>query len=187
MKKFSLSVLALAFVSLSACSHNPNKAEKIETEMEKSSQISGDTTLGVKKGNMVVQKKTLMAEELRDLQNDVYSTEDKVYGNAKYNSLGLYGVLRNCKLSLSDKKNGGDGKLMWTEPIDRVTDKEDDFQIGLDEKDKIVALNEEFVKDRIARFREYKRVLKKREIEYQEKLDICQAELKSRQTEKASN
>ena len=177
LKGLALGVCGLAM----ACSHNPNKAEKIETQMENTSQVSGETSLGIKDGNLVVQKKTMMAEELRDLQNEVYSLEDHVYGNQKFGSLGLYGVLRSCKLQLSDKKNGGDGKLMWTEPLDRVTDKEEDFQIGIDEKEKIVALNEEFLKDRIARFRNYKKLLKKREVEYQEKVEICQAELKSKQ------
>jgi hypothetical protein len=140
--------------------------------------------VGVKEGNMIVQRKTLMSEELRKLQYDVYELEDHVYGNAKYGSKGLYGVLKDCRKSLSDKKNGGTGKLSWTEPIDRVTDKEEDWKIGLDEKNKVVGVSEEYLKDRIERFREYKRVLMKREEEYQDKVDICKAELRSRQSDK---
>jgi hypothetical protein len=78
---------------------------------------------------MVVQKKVMMNEELRKIQYEVYELEDRVYGNRKYGSLGLYGVLRDCRLQISDTKNGGDGKLKWTEPIDRVTDKEEEFKI----------------------------------------------------------
>lgn len=175
-KLASLLVLGLMFVG---CSSNPHKAEKIETEMEKQSQVR-DEQIGVKDGNMVVQKKTLMSEELRRLQNEVYETEDKVYGNRSYGSKGLYGVLKDCKKELSDKRNGGDGKLIWTEPIERVTDKEEQFKIGLDENDKIVAVSEEFLKDRITRFQEYKRILSKRQDEYSEKLEICKTELASR-------
>ncbi|MBC7420303.1 MAG: hypothetical protein H7328_06195 [Bdellovibrio sp.] len=165
---------------LSSCASNPNKAEKIDTRLDHSGQVSGDTELGVKNGNMVVQKKVMMNEELRKLQYEVYELEDRVYGNRKYGSLGLYGVLRDCKLQLSDPKNGGDGKLMWTEPIDRVTDKEDDFKIGLDESKKLVGVSEEFLSERIARFRGYKSLLAKRQDEYEEKLAICKSDLKSR-------
>lgn len=176
-----VSVIAALAAGLVACSSNPHKAEKIETEMEKTQAISGQESLGIKDGNMVVQKKVEMNEELRRLQNEVYSLEDRVYGNRKYNSLGLYGHLKECRMKVSSKEMGGDGKLKWTEPIDRVTDKEDDFQIGIDEREKIVGVSEEFLKDRIKRFRGYRAVLQKREDEYEEKVEICKTELASRE------
>ncbi len=148
--------------------------------MQNSQQVSGDTAVGVKDGNMVVQKKVIMNEELRKLQYEVYELEDRVYGNRKYGSLGLYGVLRDCRLQISDTKNGGDGKLKWTEPIDRVTDKEEDFKIGLDEEKKLVGVSEEFLADRIKRFKTYKTLLNSREDEYEEKLAICKADLKTK-------
>ncbi|AGH95870.1 hypothetical protein [Pseudobdellovibrio exovorus] len=164
-----------------ACSSNPNKARDIETKMENSSEVTGDTSLGIKDGMMVVQKKVQMNEELRRLQYEVYELEDRVYGNRKYGSLGLYGVLRDCRLQLSDPKNGGDGKLKWTEPIDRVTEKEEEFKIGIDEEKKLVGVSEEFLADRIKRFKGYKTILDKRQDEYEEKVAICKAELKSKQ------
>lgn len=188
MKAYRLSLnlmgCVVAAAALGACSHNPHKAEKINTKIEKEDHISGDTSLGVKDGNMVVQRKVMMNEELRSLQNEVYELEDRVYGNRKYGSLGLYGVLRDCRTQLADKDNGGNGKLMWTEPIDRVTDKEDEFKIGLDEKDKLVGVSEEMLKDRIGRFRNYKTVLMKRQDEYEEKVSICKNELKAKKADK---
>ncbi len=180
MSRFCTMALALGVLALMGCSSNPHKAEKIDTEMENSNSVTGDTKLGIKDGNLVVQRKTQMNEELRRLQNEVYGLEDRVYGNRKYGSKGLYGALKTCRLKLSSKEMGGDGKLMWTEPIDRVTDKEDEFNIGIDEKDKIVAVKEEFLKDRIKRFKGYKRVLQKRQDEYEEKLEICDAALASK-------
>lgn len=167
---------------LMSCVHNPNKAEKIDTKMKTDSVISGDESVGVKDGNMIVQKKVQMNEELRRLQYEVYELEDRVYGNRKYGSLGLYGVLRECKMQSSDPKNGGDGHLKWTEPMDRVTDKEEDFKIGIDEKKKLVGVSEEFLSDRIERFRGYKKTLMQRQDEYEEKVSICQAELKSQKS-----
>lgn len=185
MKKLFL-LLALV---VSACSSNPHKAKEIDTKIDHSDHVTGDTAVGVKDGNMVVQKKVMMNEEVRRLQNEVYELEDRVYGNRKFGSMGLYGVLRDCKSQISDPKNGGDGKLAWTEPMDRVTDKEDEFKIGLDEKGKLSGVSEEFLKDRIARFKEYKNVLNKRQDEYEEKVAICKSDLKSRKAsaEKSSN
>ena len=177
---FAYASLSIAALLLASCSSNPNKVKDIDTKMENAANISGDTALGVKDGNMVVQKKVMMNEELRKLQYEVYELEDHVYGNRKYGSLGLYGVLRDCRMQLSDPKNGGDGKLKWTEPIDRVTDKEDDFKVGIDEEKKLVGVSEEFLIDRIKRFKEYKNILEKRQDEYEEKVAICKADLKSK-------
>lgn len=174
-------LLALLSLTIWSCSSNPHKAEKIETNVENGQSLNSETTLGVKDGNMVVQKKVDMNEELRKLQYEVYELEDRVYGNRKYGSLGLYGVLRDCKSQLADPKNGGEGKLIWTEPMDRVTDKEDDFKIGIDEQNKLVAVTEEFLKDRIERFRGYKKLLNKRQDEYEEKVAICKTDLKAKQ------
>ena len=178
-------LVLVATVTLSACASNPNKAEKIETKIDNKGVITGDTSVGVKNGDMVVQRKVLMSEELRRLQYEVYELEDHVYGNRKYGSLGLYGVLKDCRGQLAEKANGGDGKLLWTEPLDRVTDKEEDFKLGLDEKSQLVGVSEEFLKDRIERFRNYKMILQKRQDEYDDKVAICKNELKSRRADDA--
>ncbi len=175
-------VLAGGFVG---CASNPHKAKEIETEMEKSSTF-GTEKIGVKDGNMVVQKKVEMNDELRRLQNEVYSLEDRVYGNRKYGSAGLYGALKTCRVKQTSKEMGGDGKLMWTEPMDRVTDKEDEWEVGVDEQEKIVGVSEEFLKDRIVRFQKYKQTLQKRQDEYEEKLEICDAAVKAKEFENSA-
>src|SRR3984957_15319211 len=175
-----LSFVLTSVLLVSACKSNPNKAEKVDTSLKNADAVNGEEQVGVKDGNMVVQKKVAMNEELRRLQYEVYELEDRVYGNKKYGSKGLYGALKDCKAEGASKKYGGDGKLTWTEPIDRVTDKEDEWNIGIDEQDKIVGVSEEFLKDRIARFQKYRQTLKKREGEYEEKLEICDADLKAK-------
>lgn len=190
LNEFSVSAAALLAaglltLSLAGCSSNPHKAEEIETKIDNKGQVSGDTTVGVKDGDMIVQKKVLMNEELRRLQNDVYELEDRVYGNRKYGSKGLYGVLKDCRADLSSKALGGTGKLQWTEPIDRVTDKEEEFKVGLDDKKQLIGVSEEFLKDRIDRFKQYKLVLQKRQDEYEDKVEVCKAEVKSRQADAA--
>lgn len=184
MKSLLILLAGVSLVLLTQCKSNPHKAEKIDTEIRNHGQVSGDTSLGVKDGNMLVQKKVQMNEELRRVQTEVYELEDRVYGNRKFGSLGLYGVLRQCKSDISDPKYGGDGKVKWTEPMDRITDKEDEFKIGLDEKDKLVGVSEEFLKDRLERFRGYKKTLMARQDEYEEKVQICKTEMRSLQAKK---
>lgn len=173
-------IVPLTLGFLVGCTSSPHKAEKIETAMTGDQTITGSERVGVKNGNMVVQKKVEMNEELRRLQYEVFELEDKVYGNRKYGSKGLYGALKDCKFETVSKKNGGDGKLMWTEPADRITDKEEEFNIGIDEQNKLVGVSEEFLKDRITRFNKYRSTLLKRQDEYEEKLEICDAGLKAK-------
>lgn len=182
--KFSTLIAIVGIALIVGCRGNPHKAEKIETEIENVDVVSGDTSVGVKDGNMVVQKKVQMNEELRRLQYEVYELEDRVYGNRKYGSLGLYGVLRDCRSQLSDPKNGGDGKMKWTEPMDRVTEKEEEFKIGIGEKDKLIGVSEEFLKDRLERFKGYRSVLNRRQDEYEEKVAVCKTELKAQRAGK---
>lgn len=180
MKSRLILISTVTVAALVGCKSNPHKAEKIDTKLDRAQDVSAGESVGVKDGNMVVQKKVAMNEELRKLQYEVFELEDRVYGNRKYGSKGLYGALKSCREELVSKKYGGNGKLMWTEPADRVTDKEQEFNIGLDEKDKIVGVSEEFLKDRIARFVNYRQTLTKRQDEYEEKLEICDADLKAK-------
>jgi hypothetical protein len=183
MFKKSLRLALGAFTLILISCSSVHKAEKIETQLDKKQDVGAQEELGLKNGEMVVQKKVMMSEELRRLQTEVYENEDKIYGNRKYGSQGTYGTLKECRKDLADKKNGGDGKLKWTEPIDRITDKETEFKIGLDEKDQLVGISEEFLKDRIERFKKYKLILQGREDELTEKLDICQTEVKSQKAD----
>jgi hypothetical protein len=173
-------VLVGLAVVMSSCSSNPHKAQNIDTEMERAQSVGAGGKIGLKDGDMVYQKKVEMNEELRDLQIEVYELEDKVYGNRKFGSKGIYGVLKRCRTDLSSPENGGDGKLKYMPPLDRVTDKEEKYEVGIDENDKLVAVTEEFLLDRIKRFKDYKFTLQKRQDEFQEKVDICEAELKAR-------
>lgn len=177
-----LLLLTLSLSYLAACS-SKHKVQEIETQLENKETVVGQEQVGVKDGLMVVQKKVNMAEELRRIQYDTYGLEDRIYGNPKYGSLGLYGVLRRCKNDLSDKALGGDGKVIWQEPLERVIKDEDNFNVGLDEEQRLVGVSEEYLKDRISRFKEYQKVLSSRRDEYEEKVLVCQSELKARKHE----
>lgn len=180
MKKWSL---ALVSVALFACSHNPNKAEKIQTEIDTKTNLGNDTQVGLKDGNMVYQKKVLIGEELRDLQIKAHELEAQVYGGRRYfDNRGLWGALKDCREQVSML---GDGKLQWTEGREYVIPDEDNYAIGLDEKNSLVGVSEEFLKDRLQRFKQYRDVLEKRYDDFTERIRVCKLELQAKQKEAA--
>ena len=147
MKHNSYLVLSIlgAALAIAGCKSNPNKAEKIETNLESAEKVSGTQKVGLNKdGEMVTLDKTAMSEKLRDLQNTVYGLEDEVYGTRKLGSQGLYGDLKGCLKKLSSKQYGGNGQLIWTEPLDRVTDKEEEMKVGVDDNKALIGVSEEF-------------------------------------------
>ncbi|WP_347358855.1 hypothetical protein [Bdellovibrio sp.] len=178
-------VFAFVVLSLVGCA-SQHKAKDVDTKVDMSAPVRGDSVVGVKDGDMVYQRKVAMNEELRRLELDVYNLEANVFGGPRYlDNRGLYGVLRDCRVQLGDVKNGGDGKVRWTESREYVTPDEDFSSIGVEDKKRIVGVSEEFLKDRMTRFRGYKATLEKRQDEYETKVKVCQMELTS-QKQKAS-
>jgi hypothetical protein len=168
----ALNIVAFLMVS---CASNPNKAIQIDTNIDHAQNIGANTDLGIKDGNTVVQRKVLMSEELRTLKIKAYDLEAEVYGGSRYfNNRGLWGVLRDCIFEKAKFENGGEGKLGHM-PEERVYVIPDDQEreIGLDEKGKIVGLSEEFLKDALNRYREYIRVLSNRESDYNDRIAAC--------------
>jgi hypothetical protein len=178
----ALAPMILAALALGACASNPNKAKDLDTSIEKSEAINDRSSIGVKDGNMIYQKKVLIAEELRNLQIKTHEMESALYGGPRYlDNRGYWGVLKDCREQLSLLE---DGKLKWAEKREYVIQDTDKVQMGLDEKGKIAGLTEEFLNDRLVRYREYKAVLEVRTEDMQEKVASCRLELKAKKKEK---
>lgn len=173
---YKVLVLLTPFI-LSACA-SKHKAKDVDTSVDMSAPVRSDSVVGVKDGDMVYQRKVAMNEELRRLELDVYDLEAKVVGGPRYlDNRGLYGVLRDCRVQLGDINNSGDGKVRWTEKREYVTPDDDYSSIGVEDKKRIVGLSEEFLKDRLERFKNYKRILENRQDEYETKVKMCELEL----------
>jgi hypothetical protein len=178
-------VIAIALFSV-ACSHGIVKSEydqdhsarNLTTTLDHQESANSET-VGVRSGDLIVQKKQLLTEELRDLMIAVYTLQDQVYGTEAYRTEGALGLLRACKVKLASKYNGGDGKFVWTEPVDRIADKDQDVAVGLDEQKKLVAVSEEYISDRITRFRDYKRILTERRDRIESLVDSCHSDLEA--------
>ncbi|KYG64387.1 hypothetical protein AZI85_02900 [Bdellovibrio bacteriovorus] len=170
-------LLVCAVFAVAACS-SKHKAKDIDTTVDMSAPVRSDSVVGVKDGDMVYQRKVVMSEELRRLELDVYDLEAKVLGGPRYlDNRGLYGVLRDCRVSLGSVENSGDGKVRWTESRQYVTPDDDFSSIGVEDKKRIVGVSEEYLKDRLARFKDYKNTLEKRQDEYETKVKVCELEL----------
>lgn len=162
----------------SGCKSNPHKAEVLETKTEQESVVAGGELLGVNAdGDMVYQRKVIMAEEMRKLQNNVNEMEDKVYGTRKYNTKGLHGKYADCLRKLKAEQKADLPKL---DKAERWADKDEDMKMGIAKDDqKLAGVSEEKLKDRVAKFQEYRRLLQDREDEYSENIKSCEERRKS--------
>lgn len=186
--------ILLFFISflVVSCSSNPNKAEKIETTLEKSQSLgNGDMGLN-EKDEMVFRRKFKLANYLRDLQSDVYELETYVYGSSTLGRPGQYGALRECRDFVRSKHLKGDGKVSPMPKKLILTIKEDatitdilnktrDGKIGIDEKKEVVAISDEYILDRIKRFESHKDAYLKQKEQFEEDLRICNADVKEKQ------
>jgi len=166
-------LVALTLLGLVACS-SKHKAEEKDTRLEKSQAINNNTNLGLRDGNVTVQTKVFLAESLRGLEKEVYGMENDVYGNEKFGTRGTQGVLKDCEKKLADPRIGGTGKLKPFQASDRVTDLEEELKFVIDENGNLVGVTEEKLRDRIERFRGYKKVLSARKAEINTEIDICE-------------
>ena len=196
-----LALISLAGLLFVACASNPNKEEKIKTNLDNKENVGGGETLGTNdKGEMVVQNKIRLATYLHDLQIQVYSLETTIYGDESVGRSGLYGVLRDCKDQARSKKYGGDSKVSPPPAKDIKTAGEDvsigsmidklkPGQIGRDEQKQLVGVTEEYLGDRIKRFEGYKTSYQERKDWFDEEVRKCQTDLKDKQAayEKADN
>lgn len=158
-------ILALGTIG---CSSNPHKAESAKTELENSEDVGGGVSLGQNSsGEVVTSRQEKLADQLRDLQHEVYDMEAEIYGNEKLGRKGLYGVLRDCL------DRGGEAKRLPSKSI--LTKGEDKFngKMVLNEKKKLVNVSEEYYLERIKRFESYKDSYENQKEDFDEKLRVC--------------
>ncbi|HND86396.1 MAG TPA: hypothetical protein PLU50_11330 [Pseudobdellovibrionaceae bacterium] len=161
----------LIALTLSSC--KSNKAKVIETEISKGTAVGGDTQVGVDDSdNMILQKKINLAEEIRRTRENTFDLEDRVYGNRKYGSVGLYGRYKLCfdKKAEEARKN-----LPKPGVLDRWTDQNENLKIGYNQnKDSLIALKEEKLRNYLDQLNERSQQLQKREDELNESITKCE-------------
>lgn len=180
MKSLFSGLLALAFLAgCATATEKKNSIKDVDTRLKEEKEVSGGDRLGLRDDKVKVQKKVLLAEELRGLENEVYNMENEVYGNRQFGTKGLYGVYFECMGELNSVELGGSGKLAPIEPPAKVIKEDQDLTFGRDEKGDLVGISEEYLSERIERFKKYRDVLSKRRSEYELKVQICENDVKA--------
>ena len=183
--KILILVLVLGLVGCSTSHKEKSKVKNLEdSQLEKVKTVAGGDKLGIRDDAFKIQKKVDLAENLRDLENNTYGIEYEVYGNREYGTKGLYGAYSDCKAEVNSIQYDGTGKMHPIEDPAPVINEEHKFEYGVDKKGDLVGISEEFLSERIERFKKYKVVLNKRRTEYETKLRICENDLKQAKIKK---
>ncbi len=174
--KFSKSIVGLAVVFLASC--GSKQIKEIDTDLSDKQRMGSETLGKNKEGNFVVQKKESLASYLLELQRDVYSLEEGIYGNKAYGNKGKYGVLEDCRIEVRAKSNGRwemvdpAPKTILSKEESRITKK-----MGIDEKGDLVMFTEEELTNRIKRFEGYKRNYEAQDDWYDTEIKACKVGL----------
>lgn len=160
--------VALLMMLGAGCASNPHKAEEAKTELENSEDVGGGVSIGQNSsGEVVSNRQEKLADQLRDLQREVYGLETEIYGDTKLGRKGLYGALKDCL------DRDGSAKRLPSRAI--LTKGEDKFngKMVVNERKKLVNVSEEYFLDRIKRFEGYKDAYESQQEDFEEKLRVC--------------
>ncbi|AHZ86308.1 hypothetical protein Bb109J_c0966 [Bdellovibrio bacteriovorus] len=164
MKKVLLAGLMIA--GLMGCSSK----DKLDTELE-DAQLMGRETVGKRDDNYVIQEKKNLVQHLQEVQTDVYTMEENIYGNRDLGNKGKYGVLRDCKIEASPQA----GSKVDMVPKNILTEEEGQLarQTGVDESGTLITLREEDLNKRLKRFEGYKSAYEKQEEWFDNEIQAC--------------
>ncbi len=176
MKKLFLFMFAASFV---ACS-SKKKLESVETEMEDQARINATTAIGKSEsGDTVIQEKIKLVDYLLELERQVYTSEETIYGNKSYGNVGKFGVLENCMTELQKKTTGKWGMVELPEKVLLTKLGAPKKKAGIDEKKNLVILSEEEITSRIKRFEDYKQTYENQEEWFDIEIKNCSLKLKN--------
>jgi len=171
--------LLLSIIAMMACS-SKKKIENVETEIEDANAINNTTSIGKNSsGDTVIQEKMKLADYLIDLEREVYSTEESIYGNKSYGNIGKYGSLENCMTELQKRTTGKWGMVELPEKVLLTKLGEPKKKAGMDEKKQLVILSEEEITGRIKRFESYKQTYENQEDWFELEIKNCNLKLKN--------
>lgn len=166
-------VLSMSFI---ACSSQ--KIKNIDTKLENASDMREEQIGKNADGKYVVQKKENLVDHLLDLQKDVYSLEEGIYGNRKLGNKGLYGVLEDCRIKARAQKVG---KKEMVEKVPKTIltaeESKTSKKLGIDEQGTLVKLSEEDLQSRIQRFEKYKSTYEDQQEWFDTEIKACQVSL----------
>lgn len=176
-------ILLLASLSLMVGCSSKNKTIKekdIKTNYEKAEQSGLSEVVAVNDDKeVIVAKKTEMAEYIRQTTFLVRSKQDELYGSKKRGTRGLYGKLERCVQDMSKRKGLTPEQMPVLVSRESIS-KDDEFgfleesRFGRDEMGKIVAMEETKLRDKIRDLESQKNKLYEKEEELLLELRKCE-------------
>lgn len=171
-------ILCTALALSTSCSSNKSRVsldepEKLEKTLNTATPDKSEK-VGVKDKTVVIQKRIYLEEELSKLQGQIGDLENSIYGRSRKDPGGLWTNLQKCRKRLADPRLGGDGNTEPMEKWERISDKDDDFNYGVDERNNVIAYSEENLETRIINLKKMKRILDEKFETFQDKAELCE-------------
>jgi len=179
MNRYGISgVAVLVALALTGCGSKEKKVsmdepEKLDREyVNKTGERS--ESVGEKGGNIVIQKKVALEEDMTRTKDAIADAENSIYGSSRQDPGGMWLKLKECRRKTADPRLGGNGVPEAMEKWEKPSATDPDVKYRVEDKKKIVAVSEEQLEDRLGRLRNVKNILDRRYEEYRDKLDSCE-------------
>lgn len=162
MKKIFQTLLILTLVGCAGKKVDDFKDQEVKATLEKGQTYSQSGELGVNKDKVIVSRdRVVLVEKLKQLNFEVKSLQDEVYGVDEYQSRGLYGDFEKC---LAKKKIRRESSALanWKRKnflTTRLDLKKEN--VGYDEKGQLVGLDEKSLSVEMDRLENAKEELSK--------------------------
>ncbi len=130
--------------------------------------------VGEKGGSIVIQKKVSLEEDMSKVRDSIEETENSIYGSSRQDPGGLWLKLKECRKKVTDPRLGGNGVPDAMESWEKISINDAAQKYRVEDKKKVVAVNEEQLEDRLSRMRNVKSVLDRRFGEFKDRLDRCE-------------
>lgn len=175
-------IVLISLLSLVGCSSKNKtiKDKEIKTNYEKSEKSGLSEVVAANDDKeVVVAKKTEMAEYIRQTNFLVRSKQDELYGSKKRGTRGLYGKLERCVQDMSKRKGLTPEQMPVLVARESIA-KDEEFgfleesRFGRDEMGQIVAMEETKLRDKIRSLEEQKNKLYEKEEELLLELRKCE-------------
>ena len=149
------------------------KAQDISTQVDKAESLSQTESVGVNKDEeVIIQKKTKLADYLKDISYQVRKKQDELYGSRRFDTRGLFGRYESCVATKSQKPKVARQMVLKDEEIGQI----EAGKFGYDEKGQMVVLEEKKLRDKIRDMEDKKNRLYAQEEELLAELSSCEAE-----------
>lgn len=167
---------AVLALGLTGCSSKTKKdadikAQDMSQSIEKTEMLNPTETIGVNNSeDVVVQKKTNLADYLKEVSYQVRRKQDELYGSRRFNTRGIYGRYEECVAAKKQKPKLARQMVLKDNELGQI--EADKF--GYNEKGQMVAVEEQKLRDKIRDMEDKKNRLFAQEEELLAEINSCE-------------